>query len=117
MALVRHSAATLRAKADAGELDDLLVRQARIVFDSAVGAGEVRAWRESLPALHADVHDAGLDHVEVLLEHKLPFSPKRVDAVLCGNSPSTGRPSYVVVELKQWTNAVQREDGLVDLPQ
>lgn len=117
MALVRHSAATLRAKADAGELDDLLVRQARIVFDSAVGAGEVRSWRESLPALLTDVHDAGLDHVEVLLEHKLPFSPKRVDAVLCGTSPSTGRPSYVVVELKQWTNAVQREDGLVDLPQ
>ncbi|WP_232021125.1 MULTISPECIES: DUF2075 domain-containing protein [Pseudonocardia] len=93
------------------------MRQARIVFDSAVGASEVRSWRESLPALLADVHEAGLDHVEVLLEHKLPFSPKRVDAILCGISPSTGRPSYVVVELKQWTNAVQREDGLVDIPQ
>ncbi|GAA1846256.1 DUF2075 domain-containing protein [Pseudonocardia alni subsp. carboxydivorans] len=117
MALVRHNAATLRSRAEARELDDLLVRQARIVFDSAVGASEVRSWRESLPALLADVHDAGLDHVEVLLEHKLPFSPKRVDAILCGVHPTTRRPSYVVVELKQWTNAVQREDGLVDVPQ
>lgn len=117
MALVRHSAATLRARAQARELDELLVRQARIAFDSAVGAGEVRSWRESLPALLADVHDAGLDHVEVLIEHKLPFSPKRVDAILCGVHPSTRRPSYVVVELKQWTNAVQRADGLVDVPQ
>lgn len=116
MALVRHSAATLRAKADVYELDELLVRQARIAFDSSVGAGEVRSWRQSLPALLADVHDAGLDHVEVLLEHKLPFSPKRVDAILCGVHPSTRRPSYVVVELKQWTNAVQRADGLVDVP-
>ncbi|MEQ3554641.1 DUF2075 domain-containing protein [Pseudonocardia nematodicida] len=117
MALVRDNARTLRAKADAHELDDLLVRQARIAFDSAVGMSEVRSWRESLPALLADVHDAGLDHVEVLIEHKLPFSPKRVDAILCGVHPVTRRPSYVVVELKQWTNAVQREDGLVDIPQ
>jgi hypothetical protein len=117
VALVRHNAAALRARAEAHDLDDLLVRQARITFGSGVGAGEVRSWRESLPALLADVHDAGLDHVEVLLEHKLPFSPKRVDAILCGVHPATRRPSYVVVELKQWTNAVSREDGLVDVPQ
>lgn len=117
MALARHNAAILRAKADAHELDDLLVRQARIAFDSAVGTSEVRSWRESLPALLADVHDAGLDHVEVLIEHKLPFSPKRVDAILCGVHPRSRRPSYVVVELKQWTNVVQRADGLIDVPQ
>lgn len=117
MALVRYSAAMLRSRAEARELDDLLVRQARIQYDAGVGAGEVRSWKESLPALLADVHDAGLDHIEVLLEHKLPFSPKRVDAILCGVHPTTRCPSYVVVELKQWTNAVQREDGLIDIPQ
>lgn len=117
MALVRDSASALLTKADAGELHDLLVQQARVLFDAGVGVGEIRSWQNSLPALLGDLRDAGLDHVEVLLEHKLPFSPKRVDVILCGVHPQTRRASYVVVELKQWTTVTQRPDGLIDVPQ
>ncbi|RZT87350.1 hypothetical protein EV383_4270 [Pseudonocardia sediminis] len=117
MALVRDSASALLKKADAGELHDLLVQQARVLFDAGVGVGEIRSWQNSLPALLGDLRDAGLDHVEVLLEHKLPFSPKRVDVILCGVHPRTRRASYVVVELKQWTTVTQRPDGLIDVPQ
>lgn len=117
MALVRDSASALLRKADAGELHDLLVQQARVLFDAGVGVGEIRSWQNSLPALLGDLRDAGLDHVEVLLEHKLPFSPKRVDVILCGVHPQTRRASYVVVELKQWTTVTQRPDGLIDVPQ
>lgn len=67
--------------------------------------------------LAADLRDAGLGHVEVLVEHRLPLASKRADAVLCGVHPRTGEPSFVVVELKQWTQAVASPDdpGLVHI--
>ncbi|WP_444664527.1 DNA/RNA helicase domain-containing protein [Cellulomonas sp. CW35] len=82
------------------------------------GPSERRAWRHSVPALARDLDDAGLGNVEVLLEHRLPLSSRRTDAVLAGVHPRTGEPSYVVVELKQWTEARRWEDSetLVDVP-
>lgn len=82
------------------------------------GPSERRSWRHSVPALARDLDDAGLGRVEVLLEHRLPLSSRRADAVLAGVHPRTGEPSYVVVELKQWTRARRWEDSdtLVDVP-
>jgi hypothetical protein len=113
VALVRQSAEILLGDARADRLHTVLAEQARIQFDMGVGDGEVRSWRNSLPAFLADLVDAGLGHVEVLLEHKLPHSPKRVDVVLCGRNPKHGRPTYVLVELKQWTKAEPHSDDLV----
>jgi len=53
---------------------------------------------------------AGLDDVEVLVEYQLPLTSKRADVVLCGVHPRTRQPSYVVVELKQWSVASLLED-------
>jgi hypothetical protein len=117
VALVRDSAVALLKRSEAKELHTLLEQQAQVQFGAATGPSEVRSWEMSLRALLGDLGDAGLGHVEVLLEHKLPYTPKRVDAVLCGVHPTTGRPSYVLVELKQWTNAVTAGDGLVTVPQ
>lgn len=117
MALVRDDAGSLLAKAEAKELHELLAQQARIRFDAATGVGELRSWQNSLPPFLADVVQAGLGHVEVLLEHRLPYTPKRVDALLCGVHPATGRPSYVLVELKQWTTAESVGEDLVRVPQ
>lgn len=105
MALVRGSAASLLEEAKAERLHLKLNEQAGFELESRVGASEIRSWERSLPVLLGDLADAGLSHVEVLLEHKLPHSPKRVDAVLCGTHPKTGEPSYVLVELKQWSQA------------
>jgi len=116
VALVRDRADVLLRKAEAHGLHELLAEQARIRFDARTGVGEVNSWRNSLPALLNDLHDAGLNHVEVLLEHRLPYSPKRVDALLCGVHPRTRKPSYVLVELKQWTNAESVGDELVRVP-
>ena len=46
----------------------------------------------------------------MLVEYQLPLSSKRVDVVLAGEHPRRGGPSYVVVELKQWTTATMFED-------
>lgn len=66
---------------------------------------ELRSWERSLPVLAQDLEQAGLSKVEVLIEHHLPLTSKRADVVLAGRHPRTGGPSYVVVELKQWSRA------------
>ncbi|MFT4011702.1 MAG: DUF2075 domain-containing protein, partial [Nocardioidaceae bacterium] len=84
----------------------------------APSVAERRAWRASLPVLGRDLVHAGLGHVEVLLEHRLPLTSKRTDVVLAGVHPRTGSPSYLVVELKQWSHAHRWEDDdtLVEVP-
>ena len=57
--------------------------------------------------------DSGLGRLQVILEFQLPYSPKRVDALLCGVNPETGAPAYVLVELKQWEKADVVGRGLV----
>ena len=81
------------------------------------GEGERRSWRSSLPALADDLRVAGLDAIEVLMEHRLPMTSKRADVVLAGVHPRTGDPSYVVIELKQWSRARRWEgnDALLDV--
>jgi hypothetical protein len=70
-----------------------------------VGESELRSWRNSHPVLTRDLVDADLGAVEVLLEYSVPGHATRSDVVLAGVHPQTGRPSYVVVELKQWSKA------------
>jgi hypothetical protein len=65
---------------------------------------EVRSWEKSLAALSEDLAAADLSNVEVLIEHRLPLTSRRIDALLVGQHPTTKRPSLVVVELKQWTD-------------
>ncbi|MEU4270793.1 DUF2075 domain-containing protein [Streptomyces sp. NPDC026092] len=74
------------------------------------GTSEARSWERSLPALMSTLLEAGLHDATVLLEYGLPLTSKRADAVLAGVHPRTGEPSYVVIELKQWSQA-EPEDG------
>lgn len=62
--------------------------------------------------LTSDLVSAGLGNVEILVEQQLPLTSKRVDAVLAGNHPRTGAPSYVLVELKQWSSAQSYEEDM-----
>lgn len=80
--------------------------------------GERRSWKRSLPALAADLNDAGRGGVEMLIERQLPLTSKRADVVLAGTSPRTGEAAYLIVELKQWTEAERFEDSdvLVSVP-
>lgn len=96
----------------------LLADRLRWQFKVRVSPGEVRSWEQSLPALRRDLVDAGLGQVEMLLEYALPYSSKRIDVVLAGVHPKTGRHSYVIVELKQWSGADLYEDDprLVNIP-
>ncbi|WP_246104610.1 DUF2075 domain-containing protein [Rudaeicoccus suwonensis] len=54
----------------------------------------------------------------MLFEHQLPLTSKRADVILVGEDPRSGDPSYVIVELKQWSEASVFEDDitLVSVP-
>ncbi|WP_059010924.1 DUF2075 domain-containing protein [Streptomyces specialis] len=99
------SARALFERSNGDSLVERLAQRYHSVLAKEPSVGERRAWTESLPALGEVLCDAGLDEVEVLIEQRLPLSSLRADAVLAGSHPATGRPSYVVVELKQWSEA------------
>lgn len=113
MQVLRWSGRTLAILCD-GDASEVERRLAEHFLHSGwgvPGASERRSWRNSLAALAADLRDAGLDEVEVIPEYRLPLSSKRADVVLAGVHPATRRPSYVVVELKQWAEAQPWEDS------
>jgi uncharacterized protein len=90
---------------------DLIAEQMTIRTGHGPSRSERRSWERSIPVLCADLVSAGLSDVEMLLEYQLPLTSKRADVVLVGKHPKTGGPSYLVVELKQWSNAARFEDS------
>lgn len=118
MTLLRRSAVGLLGEARGGSLGHRMAEQMRHELGQAPSPAEIRSWNSSLPVLAQDLIDAGLGNVEILAEYRLPLTSQRVDAILAGSHPQTGQPSYVVVELKQWTAVELFEDetSLVTLP-
>jgi hypothetical protein len=108
--LFRESAASVATRILEGSLALHLTENFRHQHGRRAGQSEIRSWERSLPALVNALMEAGLGEVEVLIEYSLPLSSKRADAVLAGVHPTTGEPSYVVVELKQWSAAYLEED-------
>ncbi|MFJ5289000.1 DNA/RNA helicase domain-containing protein [Streptomyces sp. NPDC088348] len=103
--LIRDSAVAVAARNLEGSLALHLTEQFVHAHGHKPGSSEIRSWERSIPALTGALLDAGLGDVEVMLEYGLPLTSKRADAVLAGVHPVTGEPSYVVVELKQWSEA------------
>ncbi|MEU8892299.1 DUF2075 domain-containing protein [Streptomyces sp. NPDC048442] len=108
--LFRASAETVAVSALDGSLFLHLAEQFAHMHGHRPNPSEARSWERSIPALAAALSDAGLGKVEILLEYALPLNSKRADAVLAGVHPRTGEPSYVIVELKQWSEAAPTED-------
>ncbi|MFH9174348.1 DNA/RNA helicase domain-containing protein [Streptomyces albogriseolus] len=108
--LFRASAKTVAVMAFDGSLFLHLTDQFVHMHGYRPGTSEARSWERSIPVLAAALNDAGLGDVEMMLEYALPLNSKRADVVLAGVHPSTGEPSYVVVELKQWSEVMPHED-------
>ncbi|WP_330333141.1 DUF2075 domain-containing protein [Streptomyces sp. NBC_00536] len=109
--LFRESAASLANPTRLeGRLTEILTENFLHRHGYQPRSSEVRSWEHSIPALTNALVEAGLGEVEILLEYGLPLTSKRADAVLAGVHPASGEPSYVVVELKQWSEAHPEED-------
>lgn len=109
--LFRESAASVanRTRLE-GQLAELLSENFLHRHGHKPHVSEVRSWERSIPALTHALVEAGLGEVEMLLEYGLPLTSKRADVILAGVHPASGEPSYVVVELKQWSEAHPEED-------
>ena len=112
MPLLRSSAESLLAQLLNDHAVPRLTRQFVIDVGYMPSSSEVRSWQSSLPVLLADLNEAGLAGVEVLVEHRLPLSSKRTDVIVAGNDARTGAPTYLVVELKQWSRAQADPDDV-----
>ncbi|MFC9437891.1 DNA/RNA helicase domain-containing protein [Nocardia sp. NPDC057030] len=82
------------------------------------GPSEMKSWDISVPVLAKLLVETGLAEVEMLIEYELMESDARADVVLAGLHPETGQDSFVVVELKQWSDVepVLPNDHLVQGP-
>ena len=118
MTLLRTSADRIVGMAHPESLAEQLLEQMLFRTGRRASDAEQKSWSRSLPVLARDLSDAGLGSVEMLVEYHVPLTSQRADVVLAGTHPKTGEPSYVVVELKQWSAAHRYEDSveLVDVP-
>lgn len=64
---------------------------------------ERRSWENSIPVLLDVLHRAGLDRLRLALEYQTPMG-NRIDGVLLGEGRKSGRPTALIIELKQWTD-------------
>ncbi len=107
VAVMRMSAQSL-ARVDTvfpgGQISVSLSEQYCRRFGTQPSKSEQRSWDRSLPVLAQDLLDAGLGKVEVLIEHRLPLTSRRVDAIIAGVGHD-GADRFVIVELKQWSEA------------
>jgi hypothetical protein len=82
----------------ANELADRLFGE----FRYKPGMSEVRAWQNSLGAMAQILQVGDFREQGVLVELKLPLSPKRLDVLMTDQNPTTA-DAALVVELKLWT--------------
>jgi len=109
--LIRGTGPSIRSLYESGSAIEQMT--ARMLHEHGVrpGPGEIRSWQASMPVLANDLIEAGLSNVEILVEQKLPLTSRRIDAVLAGVHPVTQKNSYVLIELKQWSQADLYEEN------
>ena len=109
-ALLRQTAATIHEWSAVGTLVSKLAEQMRFQIGSFPSESEKRSWENSFKDLSSLLVESELEDINVLLEFQLPYSSKRVDAILVGTSPKNSKPVVIAIELKQWTDASKFED-------
>ena len=105
MTAFRVRAASLVGSPMERQLAGIIADHLRATTGRSPSESERKSWRRSLPILSRDLVEAGLGDVEMLIEYQLPLTSKRADVVLAGADRHTGSDAYVVVELKQWSQA------------
>jgi hypothetical protein len=90
---------------DSNRIEQRILAEYRRTYRRNVGASEVSSWRNSMGFMQRIVEDEAIpDNAGVAIEFGIPQTIKRIDFILTGRN-SDDRPSAIVIELKQWTEA------------
>ena len=84
-------------------LADILENNYREYYKHGPGQSEIKSWRESLNYLNNAIRFANIDKSSIIIEYELPFTSRRIDALLFGKN-ETSQDQAVLIELKQWSN-------------
>ena len=96
------------------DIEDVVLASFRARTGHAVGAAEIRSWKESLLAMAKVLNDDAIPaDAGVAVEYGIPQSAKRIDFIVAGQDEAR-RDQFVIVELKQWESARRtHKDGIV----
>jgi hypothetical protein len=101
-ALLRQSAATIKEWSADGSLANKLAQQMAFQMGRFPSESEKRSWNNSLAELSTLLIESNLGNLNVLVEYQLPYSSKRIDAVLVGSNPKSKAPVIIAIELKKY---------------
>ncbi len=118
MIIYKNSAEGFRRDVDTNQIVDRI----KEAFFEKTGKirfhpGEDMSWQNSLMFMDRVLQRSGIPgDCGVLIEYKLPSTSKRVDMIISGRD-ETGSKKFVIVELKQWTEAQSTDQrDLVQTP-
>jgi len=111
-ALLRETAKRIKEMALSGTLVEKLSTQMLFQLGKGPAEAEQRSWKNSLIEIAEIFCQCGLEDVNFLVEYQLPYSSKRIDLLVIGSDPNSGKPSLMAIELKQWTDASLYENAL-----
>lgn len=98
----RQPLANFLADVTADRIVEILRARATELQPWPADKGEIQSWRASLPALAKVLASDRFAAAEIFVELLMPACSRRCDVLLTG-ADDQGRPTAVLVELKQWT--------------
>lgn len=91
------------ARMSSDELVEKMLDKFQSFEDSEIefNDNEILSWKNSLPILIKLINQAGLTDLDLIMEYETPLN-SRIDTLLVGYNKVTGRPTAMIIELKQW---------------
>ncbi len=90
---------------DSNRIEERILAEYKRTFRRTVGSSEINSWRNSMQYMQRIMIDSGIpNNAGVAIEFSIPQTVKRIDFIVTGKN-SENRPTAIIVELKQWTEA------------
>jgi DUF2075 family protein len=114
MIIYQTSKSGFLADAFTKDIEEVILGAFKARTGRAVGAAEVRSWKESLLAVARVLNDDDIPgECGVAVEYGVPQTSKRIDFILSG-ADAAQREQLIIIELKQWASARKTDrDGIV----
>src|SRR4051812_36077899 len=101
MRLYEGSVSEFRDDVVHNAIADKLAQSFRDYYRRPATKSEIGSWQQSFNFLKNSFEVAGLGENKIIVEYELPYSSRRIDVLLFGES-KTGDDGIVLMELKQW---------------